>query len=201
MIVLTHEQRSPEWFEARLGKLTGSRAKRISTTNNLPLVDELIAELLTGVQEETYTTAEMQRGTDLEPIACAEYEKVTGYTVEHTGLCVHPHFDFIAVSPDGWTNDRRGAVEIKSPKSSTHIRYIRQAQIPAEYRYQVLHYFLVNEALEWLDFVSYDPRVKGYSLFLERVTREELTSEIDDYRVEVYKFYDKFQKYYNKIKK
>ena len=200
MIVLNHEQRSPEWFEDRLGKLTGSRAKRVFATNNLPLVDELIAELLTGVQEETYTTAEMQRGIDLEPEACDRYEEHTGYPVEHTGLCVHPTFDFLAISPDGWTNDRTGAVEIKCPSSKVHIRYLRQAGIPAEYRYQVLHYFLVNEQLEWLDFVSYDPRVKGYSFFLERVTREELTSDIEEARVAIFKFYDKFQKYYNKIK-
>ena len=50
MKILDLPQRSQEWFEARLGVITGSRAKQVFAKNNLPFIDELIAERLTGVR-------------------------------------------------------------------------------------------------------------------------------------------------------
>ena len=101
MKIYNEEQRSKEWHLRRLGKVTGSRAKKVFATNNLPLIDTMIAEVMTGEEEEIFTTAAMQRGIDEEPKACKDYEKATGYTVTHAGLCVHDTMDFLAVSPDG----------------------------------------------------------------------------------------------------
>jgi len=42
------EQRSKEWFEMRLGVITGSRCGNVFKSNNLSFVDELIAERLSG---------------------------------------------------------------------------------------------------------------------------------------------------------
>ena len=40
------EQRTREWFEMRLGVITGSRCANIFKSNNLSFMDELIAERL-----------------------------------------------------------------------------------------------------------------------------------------------------------
>ena len=47
MKILNLQQRSEEWFKARLGVITGSRASNVFKSNNLTLVDEMIAERMT----------------------------------------------------------------------------------------------------------------------------------------------------------
>ncbi len=49
MIVSELAQGSYDWLLIRKGKITGSRAKEVFKSNNLPLIDELIAEL--GTEE------------------------------------------------------------------------------------------------------------------------------------------------------
>lgn len=60
-------------------------------------------------------------------------------------------------------------------------------------------YFLVNEELEWLDFISFDDRFEAKQYFEVRVTREELAEEIYDAEKALVKFWDKFLKYYKQI--
>jgi predicted phage-related endonuclease len=62
MTILDLPQRSQEWFEARLGVITGSRAKQVFAKNNLPFIDELIAERLTGVIPQSFTSEAMKHG-------------------------------------------------------------------------------------------------------------------------------------------
>lgn len=199
MKVFNFEQRSEEWFEARLGKVTGSKASKMYAKNNLPLIDTILAELLTGKEESIFTTDAMQRGIDLEPSACYTYEKTTGLTVEHVGICVHDSIDMLALSPDGWVDNRKGGVEFKCPSSKKHIQYIRQGGIPSEYAPQILHYFLVNEKCQFVDFASYDPRVKSYPFYLERVYRKDWQMNIDQGMEEVKKFEKKLNKYLTKF--
>ena len=72
---------------------------------------------------------------------------------------------------------------------------MRIGRVPTEYKYQVIHYFVVNEDLEWLDFVSYDPRLKNCKLHVCRVVREDIANEISDALNAYIKFYDKLKKY------
>jgi hypothetical protein len=92
-----------------------------------------------------------------------------------------------------------GGVEIKCPSTRKHIEYIRQNKIPNEYKYQVFQYFLVCETIEWLDFVSYDPRLSKANLFIKRVTRHELQDELDLAMEKHIKFYEKLLKYEQQI--
>ena len=47
--------------------------------------------------------------------------------------------------------------------------------VPSEYKWQVVHYFVVNEDLERLHFVTYDERFidEGAKLYIVTVEREE----------------------------
>jgi putative phage-type endonuclease len=198
MKILELQQRSKEWFEARLGVITGSRAKSVFSKNNLPFVDELIAERLTGVIPEGFTSDAMRHGVLYEPEAIRVYEETTGRIVDEIGFCVHDSYPFIAVSPDGLINvggKYKGAVEVKCPSSKKHIEYMRIGRVPTEYKYQVIHYFVVNEDLEWLDFVSYDPRLKNCKLHVYRVLRENIANDISEALDAYLKFYDKLKKY------
>lgn len=198
MKILDLPQRSQEWFEARLGVITGSRAKYAFAKNNLVFMDELIAERLTGVIPEGFTSEAMKHGILYEPEAIRVYEEVSGNTVEEVGFCVHDEHPYIAVSPDGLVKingQYQGAVEVKCPSSKKHVEYMRIGRVPSEYKRQVVHYFVVIEELQWLDFVSYDPRLAQHKLHIHRVTREELQEQINEATDLYIKLYSKLLKY------
>lgn len=192
------QQGSPEWHELRLNKITSSRVAAIFKSDNLPLVDELIAEAIAPeIELDGYVSDAMQWGLDQEPQARLAYMLKTGIQMEQVGFCTHDTYDWLGLSPDGFTPDRKGAIEIKCPSTKTHVRYIRMDGIPNEYKYQVYQYFLVNPALEWLDFVSFDPRFSPRILHVVRVTREELP--LDETMAGILKFRAKFEDYFNKV--
>jgi hypothetical protein len=62
--------------------------------------------------------------------------------------------------------------------------------IPAEYKWQVVQYFLVNEDLQSLDFITYDARFidATQKLYVVTVSREEIQGAIDEARVELANF-------------
>ena len=136
--------------------------------------------------------------TDHEPMAIEQYEAMTGNTVTRVGMIQSEREPMLTVSPDGLVGDD-GAVEVKCPKTKTHVRYIRMGVIPVEYRPQVLQYFLVHDKLQWLDFISFDPRLERKPIWVKRVTRAELRLEIDDAWAMVDKFVKKFNKYKEEI--
>jgi len=202
MKILELQQRSDEWFQIRLGVITGSRAKKVFAGNNLPFVDELIAERLTGKREETFQSKAMEHGVLFEPEALEKYIEKTGNNAKEIGFCLHDIHSFLAVSPDALVEEDKefvGGVEIKCPSTRKHIEYIRQNKVPNEYKYQVLQYFIVCDTIQWLDFVSYDPRVPKHNLFIKRVLRSDLQEDIDNALEGHIKFYKKLLKYEQQI--
>lgn len=203
MKILNLQQRSQEWFEARLGVITGSRAKNIFRSNNLSFIDELIAERMTQQQEESFTSKAMEHGILFEPEALKTYNERHNANAEEVGFCVHDNYYWLAVSPDALIFDNVdavGAVEIKCPSSKKHVEYIRQNKIPNEYKHQVFHYFIVIETLQYLDFVSYDPRNREKDLHVVRVTREEIKQELEETFAQYMKFFAKLNKYEKEIR-
>jgi predicted phage-related endonuclease len=170
------DQRSPEWFQARLGRLTGSRAgdmlATIKSGEAAPRRDlrtQLVVERLTGtVQEDGFINAAMQWGMDQEPAAFAAYESLTGNVAQRTGFISHDAL-MVGCSLDGHVGDFEGVCEFKCPKSATHLRYLRGAILPIDYLPQVRHNLWVTGA-KWCDFMSYDPRFPSHlQTFLVRV--------------------------------
>lgn len=203
MKILNLQQRSEEWFKARLGVITGSRASNVFKSNNLTLVDEMIAERMTQSVEESFTSKAMEHGILFEPEALKSYNELTKNSAKEVGFCVHEKYDWLAVSPDALIfrdNTAVGAVEIKCPSSKKHIEYIRQNKIPNDYKYQIFHYFIVIETLQFLDFCSYDPRNRDLNTHIVRVTREEIREELENAFASYMKFYSKLCKYEEEIR-
>jgi hypothetical protein len=71
--------------------------------------------------------------------------------------------------------------------------------LPNEHKYQSLQYFLINEDLQWLDFVSYDPRFAPRPLYIHRITRDEVQAELGELMANIVKFWAKFEKYYQQV--
>jgi YqaJ-like recombinase protein len=178
--VIDAPQRSPEWFAARLGRLTGSRAADMLATiksgeaaARRDLRTQLVCERLTGqVQEDPFVNAAMQRGIDCEPLAFAAYEAQTGTLVERSGFLAHDSY-MAGCSLDGHVDGFTGLIELKCPKSTTHLRYLRGGVVPLDYLPQILHNLWITDA-QWADFVSFDDRFPPeLQLFIVRVTRDE----------------------------
>lgn len=196
MIEIEIEQGSKDWLKLRLGRITGTRLKDVFKSDNLTLIDELIAEVEAGEFEETFVNSAMQRGKNLEPFVKDIYNQVRGVDLEDVGFCVSEKYkENLGLSPDAFTLDRLGAVEIKCPNTKTHVKYIRMDVVPREYIHQVYMYFIINENLEWLDFVSFDDRFKVRPMFIKRVTREEIKEELIDIEKGIDKFIKKLEKY------
>ncbi len=203
MKILDLQQRSEEWFKARLGVITGSRAIGVFRSNNLTLVDEMIAERMTQSVEESFTSKAMEHGVLFEPEALKSYNERTKNSAQEVGFCVHDKYDWLAVSPDALIfrdNIAVGAVEIKCPSSKKHIEYIRQNKMPNEYKHQIFHYFIVIDTLQFLDFCSYDPRNRDLNTHIVRVTREEIREELENVFANYMKFDSKLCKYAEEIR-
>jgi hypothetical protein len=136
---------------------------------------QLVCERLTGVsQENGFTNAEMQWGCDHEDEARSMYEAERGVMVRQTGFLAHTS-EMAGASLDGDVDDFAGIIEIKAPKSSTHLRTLRAGVVPSEYlNGQITHNLWLTGA-DWCDFVSYDPRMpERLRLFVCRVMASSL---------------------------
>jgi putative phage-type endonuclease len=192
------DQRSDEWFSARLGFATASRMNDAlagsETAARRGYLIQLVTERLTGQQQESYNSAAMQRGVDLEPVARMAYESKNGF-VDKTGFHKHPTIEWFGASPDGLVGDD-GLVEIKCPNSTTHVDYILEGKVPTKYKRQMLAQ-LACTGRKWCDFVSFDDRLPEHlQLFVVRF--EPKPEEIDKLQEGVIKFLNDVQKEHDK---
>jgi putative phage-type endonuclease len=196
MIIHDVEQGSYDWHKIRLGKITSTRLKKVMSKDNLSLVDELIAEEETGLSDDDgFVSEDMQRGIDLEPLAIKEYESITGSTVTRYGILQSDELPILCQSPDGYVGTE-GAIEVKCPRTKTHVKYIRQGKIPNDYKEQVWCYFMVNPNLKWLDFISYDPRLTKKPIWVLRVNREDVQDDL----IEAWMMLQAFNEKYMRLK-
>jgi hypothetical protein len=187
--VVDCEQRSPEWFAARVGLLTATGAAAMlskpkrggeETVGKTELRLRLALEQLRGValDEDHFESDYMRRGRDREAQGIGAYEVATGTLVQPIGFLQHDTLP-IGCSPDGIVGDFEGGLELKCPKFTTHWEYLRLHRLPPEYVPQVMHSLFVT-GLAWWDFCSYCPEFDGpLRLFRVRVTRDEL--DLDGY--------------------
>lgn len=179
MKIIDLPQGSSEWLAARAGKVTASRIAdvmaKIKTGEAAARRDyrsQLVAETLTGrPQEDGFINAEMTWGTDQEPFARSAYELAKDVLVDQVGFVLHPTIDRAGASPDGYS--AKVGLEIKCPKTATHLQYLIDGTVPSKYQPQMLWQMACMET-EATDFVSFDPRLpENLQLFIVRFPRDE----------------------------
>lgn len=186
------EQRSEEWFAARLGKVTASRVADLMATtktgysaSRANYMAELICERLTGQQAERFSNAAMAWGTETEPQARAAYEFITDASVQEVGLIDHPSIAMFGASPDGLIG-ADGLIEIKCPNTATHIETLLGEVVPGKYVIQ-MQVQMACTGRAWCDFVSFDPRLPSdLQLWIKRVQRDDVA--IQSIEAETVKF-------------
>ena len=173
MRVIDCEQGSSDWVEIRRGVITGTRLEQ-AFKNSEALLNKLIAEKMATFLEPQGSSKDIERGHALEPMAKKEYEKQTGKPVKEVGFILHPHRNDFGLSPDGIINNGSMAIEIKSPNSQTHVKYIRSKTVPRKYLFQHVAYFFNIPELESIDFVSYDEMNEVKPLHILTLTLNDL---------------------------
>lgn len=169
-----------EWLEARRGKITGTRLQDIilkrSQTPKIGFY-ELIAERIAIPPSNENV---MDRGKRLEDEAIEQFAKKTAKRVK-TDLVLWQRDDNndIAISPDGFIG-KTEAVEVKCLGSAYHLKAYLTQQVPEEYQYQVIQYFIVNKSLKKLYIIFYDPRMPK-DLFWLTIKRNEVKDQVEEY--------------------
>jgi putative phage-type endonuclease len=206
------EQRTDDWFAARLGKVTASRigdvmakTKTGYSASRANYMAQLVVERLTNRKEESYTNAAMQWGTDTEPLARSAYEVAKNVLVQEVGFIQHPTIEMSGASPDGLVGDD-GMVEIKCPNTATHIETVLSNNIDNKYILQMMWQMRCTNR-KWCDFVSFDPRMpeelqlKVIRVEFDQGTIDQIESEVKEFLSEVDKKVHKLLGVLNGIRK
>jgi len=184
--IIECDQNSEEWIRARMGIPTASKfatvmAKGQGKTRN-EYMRKLAGEVLTGEPMDHYSNQHTERGHEMEP------EARDLYAFMHD--CEPQLIGFIRNGPKGCSPDSlvngSGMVEIKTKLPHIQIECLLANKLPSEHKAQCQGALWVAER-EWIDFVSYWPRLP---LFVVREYRDEeyianLASEVDRFNEEL----------------
>lgn len=180
MQILQLEQRSQEWYQAKLGIPSASNFDKIVTIDGKPskqrtkYMYQLAGERASGQSEESYQSAAMLRGIEIEAEARNFYELTSGFDVVQVGFCLSDCGRYGA-SPDGLVGED-GIVEIKCPTLAVHVEYLLNGKLPSDYFQQTQGQLYVT-GRKWSDFISYYPRIKPLVVRIER--NEEFIKSLD----------------------
>ena len=187
------EQRTDDWYAARLGKVTASSLHKVLAKTKTGYgadrgnyMTQLVLERVTNSKADGYSSAAMQWGIDQEPFARAAYEATRGVMVDEVGFIPHPTIKDAGASPDGLVGDD-GMVEIKCPESKTALEcWLSENPVEAKYFAQMQWQMRCADR-SWCDYVVFDPRMPAKAqLFIKRVERDD--AWLEKAEAEVIKF-------------
>lgn len=196
------EQRTDEWFQQRLGKVTASRISDViaktktgvSTSRQNYLV-QLVSERLTDKKGDSFVNQAMLDGIERESAARELYMQSKGVSVTEVGFFDHPVIKNSGASPDGAVNAEEegkyaGLIEIKCPIETTHTNTLMSKSVPSKYLPQIQWQMAsVSPNVKWVDFISFNPNFPDkMQLFVARVERD--NAYIAELEAEVIKFLD-----------
>jgi putative phage-type endonuclease len=161
MRIIECEQRSSEWYQARVGIPSASEFDKIITTSGLPSTQrnkylyKLVGEKLGALPEEGFKSKAMEDGILKESEARDMYARDVK-PITQCGFCLHD--DGYGASPDGLVEED-GQVEIKCPSLAVHVEYLIRKELPTDYFCQTQGQLLVT-GRKYNDFISYYPGLK-----------------------------------------
>jgi len=170
------QQGSQEWLEARAGCSTASAIKALVTTKGAKTtsttrdtyLNAVIAEKMSGKPVDTFRNDDMLRGTERESEARDFFATILDVDIKEVGFYLLDDHD-IGCSPDGvFTFDEKDcAIEIKCPRASTHVRYMKNKKLPTEYIQQVQMQMHIME-IQSMFFASYHPDLKPFIIEVKK---------------------------------
>jgi putative phage-type endonuclease len=122
-------QRSKDWYEARRGRFTASEIHKLLGIQGLGETGKTYAfekavEAVYGLEEETFTSFDMQRGIDLEPFAFRKFQDIKAMDFIDVQECTFfPYGEHAGASPDGLVGIDE-CLEIKCPKRNQLLKIV-----------------------------------------------------------------------------
>jgi predicted phage-related endonuclease len=129
----------------------------------------------------------MINGTEREAAARALFEMIYGVEVRQAALVYKDEFKLFHCSPDGLVGDN-AILELKNPMLKTHVKYLIEGKLPADYFGQCMMSLYVTER-ELCYFMS---AYEGMPPFILEVRRDEryialLAKALDDFAADLIK--------------
>lgn len=152
------EQKSPEWWKLKVGKVSGTRFGQLISNRENSLVEEIVNELLDGCCEyDDYENEEMIFGDENESIAIDLYSQMIGIEFERGGVILSDFSDYHMASPDAINLDKGIVVEVKSTMhGKTQIKRFFNG-IDSQYKPQSINYFACSNDVKEVHWISYCP--------------------------------------------
>lgn len=184
------EQGSPEWFAARMGRITGSSAKELLVNGKgadglgvgaWGLIYQMAGEIVTGHIPPTFDTYWTERGKELEDLAIQEYMDRTFNQANKIGFIEWG--EYAGCSPDFMVDERRGG-EVKCLSGKEHFRYCHTRKIEKEYYAQVQWCLFVTGFEVW-DYVHYCPGAQNWELVIDEIRPDEEMHSVFSEQIEV----------------
>lgn len=150
------KQLSDEWWDLKVGKISGSRFGQVISSRKNNLVYELMNETLNGYcEQDDYINDDIQYGIDNEPVALELYEKATGIKIKRVGAILSESHDIHMASPDGLSVCETIVQEVKCTQNGAiHIRRVFEG-VDSTYEAQCCNYFAVSPQIKEVHFISY----------------------------------------------
>ena len=100
MLIHSIEQLSPEWFEKRILKMTGSHAQAIGNQGKglISYIQDLMVIYETGESNNNFINKDIDRGIETEAEARFVYEMESGNNTQDVGFIEHNKYS--GCSPD-----------------------------------------------------------------------------------------------------
>lgn len=150
------EQRSPEWFEARKGRVTGSMAGAILDCAPYMTREQALRSMVRsyhGAESEFVGGPHIEYGTANEEGACWQYELETGNTVKPAFFDTYE--DWLGASPDGYIGTD-GLIETKCPYGKRNGGEFKSIDEQPHYYAQIQVQLFVT-GRKWCDFYQWSP--------------------------------------------
>ncbi len=196
---IEQEEKIARWKEKRIGKITSSslgnlmnfdKKGHIKTKTGIDYLLEIMHQRQTKCDEQPKFAKAFEWGHGYEEEALFYYNKVTNSNVISATygldeIVFRTPVDGFGDSPDGVTEDGKGTVEIKCPfNGANHLRnYALTSYYEGlDYFWQIIGH-LMDEKVEWCDFVSYDPRYEDgdpYKIKIIRINKSDVLPRINE---------------------
>ena len=176
-MLTSFEQGSPEWKQARAGKVTASRAKdaRDRLKSGAASGKQIAYACQVALERVSHQPADamfenwqMREGHVQEPIARAAYERRTGNLVDEVGA-IATDDDLFLYSPDGLI-DGDGLLEVKTLFSPERIMTIVGNGDVSDFIDQCM-FGLWLTGRQWIDLVVWVPALEHLSV--KRIARDD----------------------------
>jgi len=178
MKYLNIEQKSQEWWDYKVKKVSGTRFGQLISSRENMLIDEMVNEALDGCCEmNDYENDDMQFGIENEPIALDLYEQMTGLKLKRGGVIASDFSNIHMASPDAVSECETIVIESKcTMNGKIHIARFRKG-IEPQYKPQVVNYFACSDSVKEVHFISYCPFRSERPLIIIKFTLDSIIEQ------------------------